>query len=174
MHKHLFTSLLACLVFTLLSAGCVKFPEPKATLSFPETSQVQITFQPDDIPADCRVFSHRLVFTPADVTGRDVHASLLTNAQANGADMILVGLVREQPEAELKEYQFFIYGPSSPYLFQSRWNGWKYGFKDWRKQGDIIDFGIDSFQDGITTYRQGIIMQNVYLTCRPLDRQNTQ
>ncbi len=165
MKNKLLSLLVVPLYCTLFTSGCVKLPAPAAALSYPETSQVQVTFQRDAVPADCMVFSHRLTFTPAGITGKQVQDSLIANAKANGADMILIGLVREQPEADLEEYQYHTYGPSSPYLFQSRWNGWKFGFKDWRKQGAVIDFGINALQDNKTDYRQGIILQNIYLTC---------
>lgn len=168
MQNRLLVTLLASLGLTLLTSGCAT--KPKSMLSFPATDQVQITFQEADIPADCRVFSHRLTFTTTGSTGRQIQQSLTANARANGADMVLVGLVREQLDDELEETEYLVYGPSSPYLFQSRWSGWKYGFRDWRKQGEIIDFGVNALQDDVTRYRQGLIMQNIYLTCRPLSQ----
>ncbi len=170
MRNRLVTLFLAPLYFMLFTSGCIKFAPPATTLSFPETKKVDITFQNDTIPTDCRVFSHRLTFTPAGGTGRQIHDSLITNARAVGADMVLIGLVREQLDEDLEEYQFHIYGPSAPYLFQSRWNGWKFGFNDWRNQGDVINFGINALQDDNTEYRQGLIIQNIYLTCRPLQQ----
>lgn len=167
MNNRFITLFTVVLLLTVFTSGCVKLPQAATTLSYPETTQVSITFQDEDIPADCRVFSHRLTYTPAQSTGRQIHDRLISDAKTNGADIVVIGLVREQLKTDSEEYLSDTYGPSSPYLYQSKWSGWKYGFKDWRKQGEMINFGINSLQDSKTEYHQGLIMQNIYLTCRP-------
>lgn len=151
----------------LLVTGCSKKTEVSTTTSlrFPATSNVSISFQEENIPPQCKVFSQRMIFTPPQQTGSQIQQALIADGKKNGADMILIGLAREQDE-EVDEYIFFSYGPKTPYLFQKQWQGWKYGFKDWRNEGEIISFGINTLNDKETPFYRGLLIQNIYLTCQ--------
>lgn len=158
----------ASLLLLLLTTGCVNLMSSNTTssLSFPSTSKVFVTFQEGKVPQQCKAFSHLLVTTPANVTGKQIQQEIVTNAKQQGADMLLIGIARENLDDDIEEYTFNNYGPKSAYPFQKRWSGWKYGFKDWKSGGDIVGFGFRAWDENETPFNSGIMVQTVYLTCQ--------
>lgn len=158
----------ASLLLLLLTTGCVSLMSSETTrsLSFPSTSKVFVTFQEEKVPAQCKAFSHLLITTPADVTGKQVQQEIIANAKQQGADMLLVGIARENLDEDIEEFVFNNYGPKKAYPFQKRWAGWKYGFKDWNNGGEIVSFGFRAWDENETPFNSGIIVQTVYLTCQ--------
>lgn len=158
--------LILSLLATPLLSGCISGNSPTSSLTYPATANVFITFQEEKVLPQCKVFSHKLVTTPAGLTGKQVQEEVIGNAKSSGADMILVGLARESFEEDLEEYIFTSYGPTRPYNFQKYWSGWKYGFKDWNDGGEIVSFGFTGWNDNKNPYHHGLMLQTVYLTCQ--------
>lgn len=156
------------LLLILTTTGCVNLRSSNTTpsLSFPSTSKVFVTFQEEKVPQQCKAFSHLLVTTPANVTGKLIQQEIVANAKRQGADMLLLGLARENLDEDIEEYVFNNYGPKTAYPFQKRWAGWKYGFNDWRNGGEIIGFGFRAWEESETPFNSGIMVQTVYLTCQ--------
>lgn len=161
----LITSLSGLMLLSMTACGSKEPEETITSLRFPATSNVSITFQEEAVPTQCKVFSHRLVFTPPQQTGQEIKQALLADARKNGADMVLIGLAREQDE-EVEEYTFYSYGPTSPYVFQKNWQGWKYGFRDWRNEGELLSFGLNTLNDPENPFYNGLLVQNIYMTCQ--------
>ena len=158
----------ASLLLLLLTTGCVNLMSSNTTssLSFPSTSKVFVTFQEEKVPAQCKAYSHLLVTTIPNVTGKQIQQEIVTNAKQQGADMLLIGIARENFDEDLEEFVFSNYGPKKAYAFQKRWAGWKYGFKDWNHGGEIVSFGFRAWDEDETPFNSGLIVQAVYLTCQ--------
>lgn len=151
--------------FFLFLSGCSK----KAEVSLHKLTPVKkssITFIQKDVPAQCKVFSHLIINTPANATGTKLHATLLEQGKSSGADLILLGSARENKDEEQTSYSYHSYGPSAPYNFQKKWQGYKFGHKQWRQGGDLIGVDMKSLNDKEHTFHASLMLQAVYLSCQ--------
>ena len=133
--------------------------------TFPATSQVNITFNEQEIPGQCRVYSHLLVSIPPTMSESAVKERVEQFAMENGADYILVGMTRESDE-EVEDIYFRSYGPQSPYSFKSRWQGWKFGFRDWNNAGPLVDYGSNRLSGDKPVFDTEVTAQAVLLNCQ--------
>jgi len=164
--KPLFSLITAGLLCLPLVSCSSKSPElVSISHTFPPTSQVHITFDEREIPGQCRVFSHLNVFIPDGMRETEIKASVETFAMENGADYILVGMARESDE-EPDTITLRSYGPDTPYLFKSRWSGWKYGFSDWNNAGPLVDYGHDRLSHDEAAFDTEVIVQLILLNCQ--------
>ncbi len=154
-------------IILFLLAGCSTKPiVSKKQESYLPTSKVTITFENEKVPAQCKVFSQRLMVTPRNVTGQQIQTELLNNARQKGADVVLLGLARENLDDQ-DEYQFFAYGPEKPFSFHRKWGGWTYGFRDWQRNGgDIVPMDYNALNDQQNPFYHSLYIQNIYLTCQ--------
>ena len=152
-------------LFVLLS--CSKDVPTSANLqqTFPATTDVQITFDERTIPENCLVFSHLLVSIPAGMIETDIRQRVERFAQTNGADYLLVGMARES-DIGVNDILFRSYGPTSPYSFTRRWAGWKFGFRDWRNKGPLVDYGYNSLNQAEPAFDTEITSQAILLRCQ--------
>ena len=150
----------------LLLAGCASKPAAYSGIRLPATSQARVTFQEKDVPAQCRVFAHVIVHTPAGATGAGIGERITEFARDKGADLILVGMSRKVPGKGAGDFQFLSYGPAHEYGFGKEWLGWKFGYKDWEAGGAMIGFGYKSWSE-TTAYDFSMKIQTVFLRCEP-------
>ncbi len=158
--------LTSIIITGFLLSGCAQSGTTGKTLSYPKTNSVLVTFQEEKVPPQCKVFSQRLVATPMQVTGKQIQEVIIDNAKSYGADMLFLGLARENSDLEAETYTFSSYGPKSAYSFQKRWNGWKYGFGDWNDGGEIISFGFSGWDNDTSPINHSLLIRVVYLTCQ--------
>jgi hypothetical protein len=159
--RSLFTLFL--FVFVLL-AGCASKPATYSGIRFPASNQVEVTFQENDVPAQCKAFAHIIVHTPAGLTGARIGQQITEYAKDKGADFILIGMSRRTPGRGPNDFQFYSYGPKQEYLFSKGWLGWKFGYKDWEEGGRMIGFGSNNWSDG-SANDVSIKIQTVFLRC---------
>ncbi len=133
--------------------------------TFPATSQVTITFNENEIPGQCRVFSHLLVSIPPSTPESEIKERVEQIGMKNGADYILVGMARETEE-DIDDIYFRSYGPQSPYSFKTRWEGWKFGFRDWNKGGPLVDYGHNRLWSDNPAFDTEVTAQLAFLNCQ--------
>ncbi len=150
-----------------LPLSCSKDTPRTVSLSqtFPATSQVNITFNEQEIPGQCRVFSHLLVSIPPTMSESAIKNRVEQFAMESGADYILVGMTRESDE-EVEDIYFRSYGPQTPYSFKSRWQGWKFGFHDWNNAGPLVDYGSNRLSGNQPAFDTEVTAQAVLLNCQ--------
>jgi hypothetical protein len=86
-------------------------------------------------------------------------------AEAKGADLILVGFAKELPGEDLEENRFEYYGPSYAYNFKRTWLGWKFGFDQWNDAGDLVGFGYNHLKSKKNPFAGSLLIQAVFLRC---------
>ncbi len=154
---------LFCLPLLSCSAGTQGISAPP--LTFPATSQVNVSFDETEIPGQCRVFSHLLVSIPSAMIEREIKNRVEQFGMKNGADYILIGMARESSEG-VDDISFRPYGPQSSYSFKTRWQGWSFGFRDWNSGGPLVDFGINRLASDNPAFDNEITAQMVLLNCQ--------
>ncbi len=152
-------------VFTILLSSCFSGKTEYTGLSFPATSKSTVTFQEHAIPADCSAFSHLLMNTAMNSSGQDIANSIQQEAQEKGADLILIGMARAIPGAELESNLFDYYGPDYPYVFNKTWLGWKFGFDEWNDAGGFTSLGTNNWGNPDVDFADTLIIQAVFLHC---------
>ncbi len=155
--------LLCCLPLLSCTAGTPGINSPP--LTFPATSQVDVSFDETKIPGQCRVFSHLLVSIPPTMIEKEIKNRVEQFGMKNGADYILIGMARESSEG-VDDISFRAYGPQSPYSFKTRWQGWGFGFRDWNSGGPLVDFGIKRLAGDNPAFDNEITAQMVLLSCQ--------
>ncbi len=152
-------------LFFLLVAGCTFASPEYSGISFPVTNKTRVVFQEKDVPAQCRVFAHLIIHTPAGRTGAAIGEGITEFAQRKGADLIFVGLSRKSSDTTNTDFRFSSYGPKEVYRFGNDWFGWKFGYADWEKGGSVIGFGYDSWHDTTGIYDFSMKIQAALLRC---------
>jgi hypothetical protein len=157
----------------LFLTGCASTPPMYDGISFPATDKAQVVFQEKDVPAQCTVFAHLIVHTPAGLTGERIGDGITGFAESKGADLVFVGLSRKTSDNASKDFEFFSYGPREAYKFGKDWFGWKFGYTDWENGGSVIGFGYDSWHDASGIYDFSLKVQTVLLRCRTASQAKT-
>lgn len=129
----------------------------------PPTDQVAKVFLPAQVDRGCRVFAQVLVQLPAGLDGQDIENAIFAEAGQRGADLVLIGQSRQGKE---NQTSFLYYGPEREYLFPDRWNGWKFGYDVWEKQGEWMSIGYNELGRAEIRYDVPLVMQVVMLRCR--------
>ncbi len=155
--------LLPCLL--LLLAACGSSDVVYQGIKHPQTSATEITFQEHTIPESCFAFAHLLMNTKANSLGKDLGEAMRTEAMEKGANLILIGIAREDEGAELDENRFDYYGPEYSYNFNRTWLGWKFGFDEWNEGGTLVGFGANASESRETTFPRTMMVQAVFLRC---------
>lgn len=148
----------------LTMTGCGSHEPVYRGKEYPPTEKVDAVFQKSQIPDSCRVFAHLFVTMPAGYTGSDFVAALSGEARAKGADMMLIGQSRHCTTGDALTFHY--YGPDREYRIRD-WPGWSYGFEQWGKQGAWAGIGYDEWGSGDIYYDYPIVMQVIFLRCRP-------
>ncbi len=159
-------SLIALIVagFCLL-AGCGdKDPNAYSGKIYEPTQRIATAFQYTQVPDPCRVFAELLVAFPANQSGLDLQQAVFKEAREKGADLILVGQTRLRDDND--ELQFIYYGPQKEYLCSQNWCGWKYGYDEWKKQGEWTSIGLPEWGDQEIRFEEQLMMQVAFLRCR--------
>jgi len=130
---------------------------------YPATTKVIPTFQSEQVPVSCRVFSHLLVWLPRDSNGKAIAQAVEQEARAHGADMLLVGETRQAEDDN--GLDFIYYGPDLEYNCRDRWCGWKFGYETWSEQGDWVTLGYKEWGNGNISYDVPLLMQAAFLRC---------
>ncbi|MBU0947039.1 MAG: hypothetical protein KJ804_15695 [Proteobacteria bacterium] len=159
------TKLFPLLLFTTLLSGCWSSSATYEGVKFPQTTNSQATFLEEGVSSDCTAFAHLLMSSKSHSSGKDIASAMHREAEDKGANLILIGISRELPDAELIENRFNYYGPEYPYAFKRTWLGWKFGFEEWDEAGSLTDLGVDSWGNGNNTYDNSLIIQAVFLRC---------
>jgi len=159
------TKLFPILILTLLLPGCFSGPTQYEGLSFPETANSEVTFLEQTIPANCSAFAHLLLNTKVHSTGQDIANAMHQEAQAKGANLILVGMTREMADEELEANHFEYYGPTYAYTFSKTWLGWKFGFDEWNDAGSLIGLGANNWGSTDVSLDNSLLIQAVFLRC---------
>jgi hypothetical protein len=131
---------------------------------YPATSKIAIAFQPAQVSKSCRVFAESLVLFPANVSGKDIEASVLAEAGKRGADQVLVGQTRQGADDD--GLQFLYYGPKHEYLCTEQCGGWKFGFSLWEKQGHWVSVGFAEWGKATAHFETPLVMQIAMLRCQ--------
>jgi hypothetical protein len=124
---------------------------------------VEIAFQPDQVPPQCRVFAHILADMPTGLSGPEVRQQVVQEAKMRGADIILIGQSR-QSDDDL-EPDFHYYGPGQEYNCRDSWCGWKYGFDHWNDQGDWVNIGFKEWNSDDVFHDYPFVLQAAFLRC---------
>lgn len=131
---------------------------------YPATSKVIPTFQPDQVPVSCRVFSQLLVWLPRDSNGKSIAEALEKEAMSHGADMVLIGESRQAEDDN--GLKFVYYGPDQEYKCRDKWCGWKFGYDVWGEQGAWVTLGYKEWGNGNVGYEYPIVLQAAFLRCQ--------
>jgi len=166
LQKTRFFSALTCCLLSLLLSACFSKQAGFTGVHFPPTEQVDITFQTSTVPSSCQGFAHLNTLTAGPTSGLDIQEAMIREARARGADLILVGMAREQRGKRQNEFRFNYFGPKYPYPFPQGWMGWKFGFEQWNKAGPLIGFGLDNWGNPASHYDSSLMIQVVFLLCR--------
>lgn len=134
-------------------------------IQHPKTDSTSITFQENKIPDSCIAFAHLLMITKENATGQELAHAMRSEAMDKGADLVLVGLARNDEGSELEENRFDYYGPKYSYNFNKTWLGWKFAFDEWNEGGELQGFGTDAARNSETVYPQTMMVQAVFLRC---------
>ncbi len=161
MHKIKLFLLIA--VSTILS-GCVSGTAKYTGISFPATPDSEIVFQESDIPDTCSAFAHLLMTTKENSTGQEISTAIKKEAELRGADLILIGLSREN-ESNLDENLFAYHGPKYSYNFNKTWLGWKFGFDAWNDAGPLVGLGSNNLGNSEVSFKNSLMVQAVFLRC---------
>ncbi len=158
-HAYLF------LILTILLSGCWSGTTEYEGLRFPETEHTAVTFQEKTVAADCSAFAHLFMNTTMGATGLDIANAMKSEAQAMGANQILIGMARELPEEEFSSNRFDYYGPEYAYTFHKTWLGWKFGFDEWDEAADFVGLGVNKWGKEDVLFDNSILIQAVFLRC---------
>jgi len=161
--KSILFLLIICVLLSLAACGSSDFVYEG--IRHPKTSSSKITFQEHKIPEDCFAFAHLLMNTKANSLGQDLGDAMRAEAMEKGADIVLIGLAREDEGAELDMNRFDYYGPEYSYNFNRTWLGWKFGFNEWNEGGKLIGFGANASDSRETTFAHTMMVQAVFLRC---------
>ena len=161
-----FRSVVLAVLLCLSMLSCATTPSNSPPpVTFPQTSRVDILFDETRVPDQCRVFSHLLVTIPPGIREKELKNRIEQFAMKNGADYVLVGMTRESSE-DIEEINFRSYGPQSPYSFKTRWQGWKFGFRDWNSRGPLVDYGHNRMSGDTPAFDSEVTAQMVLLSCQ--------
>ena len=161
---------ISVLVFTagFLLTGCLGIGSSKKSVyrgtKYTKTTKVIPSFQPEQVPVSCVVFSHLLVQLPANLNGKTIAQAIAKEAGNRGADMLLIGGSRQAEDDEGLEFTY--YGPEQPYNCRDHWNGWKFGYDTWADQGDWVTLGYKEWGNAEISYNFPIVTQAAFLRCR--------
>jgi hypothetical protein len=161
-----------CLRFTVLAltvlflaAGCGgKNSTGYTGEKYPATSKGIPSFQPNQVPVRCKVFSHMFVWLPAGSNGKTIAQAVEKEARALGADMVLIGGSRQAEDD--KGLEFAYYGPDQEYKCRDKWSGWKFGYATWSQQGDWVTLGYKEWGNGNVAFEVPLVMQAAFLRCQ--------
>lgn len=156
-------AVLSCLPLLSCTTGNPGISSPP--LTFPATTQVNMLFDESKIPGQCRVFSHLLVSIPPAISEKELKDRVAQFGMTNGADYILIGMVRESSE-DVEDIYFRSYGPQSPYSFKTSWQGWRFGFRDWNGGGPLVDYGHNRLASDKPAFDTEVTAQMVLLNCQ--------
>jgi hypothetical protein len=140
--------------------------ESKPTgITYPATVSVQTIFDPEQVPAECTVFAHLLVSTPADINGKSIAQAVEQEAMRYGANLLLIGRSR-QAKKEEEQMSFVYYGPDQSYNCKDRWCGWKFGYEDWVNQGSWATVGYEEWNKNEAWFSTSLVIQAAFLRCQ--------
>ena len=158
------TFLLLPSLFLVLTA-CSSSEVVYKGIKHPQTSATETTFEEHTIPDGCSAFAHLLMNTKANSLGKDLGEAMRTEAMDKGANLVLIGLAREDEDAGLDTNRFDYYGPEYSYNFNRTWLGWKFGFNEWNDGGALIGFGANASESRETIFPHTMMIQAVFLRC---------
>ncbi|MCF8057612.1 MAG: hypothetical protein K9K37_13370 [Desulfocapsa sp.] len=163
MKKIQFYSLL--IILTTVLSGCWSGTTEYEGISFPKTTATQVSFQKQTIPGDCSAFAHLQMNTKMHSSGKDIEEAMLKEAGDKGANLVLVGMSRENMGAELEENHFSYFGPEYAYTFNKTWLGWKFGFDEWNDCDKLVGLGADNWGSSDVSFDNSLLIQAVFLRC---------
>ncbi len=131
---------------------------------YPATSKVTTVFQPTQVPKSCRVFAELLVQLPPKISGQQIEHTILAEAGKRGADQVVIGQARQSQDND--GIQFLYYGPKKEYPCAEQWDGWKFGYALWEKQGEWVSVGYKEWGKAEVSYETPLVMQMAMLRCR--------
>ncbi|MCI5210543.1 MAG: hypothetical protein D3910_17530, partial [Candidatus Electrothrix sp. ATG2] len=73
-------------------------------IQYHATDKVVPTFQEREVPVNCRVFAHLLVYIPGGSTGKALAETVEAEAMRRGADMLLIGGTRQAKDDQGPEF----------------------------------------------------------------------
>ncbi len=157
--------LFSLLLLTAFLGGCFSETPTYNGLCYPQTKDCFFTFLEESVPPECTAFAHLVMGSKAKSTGDDIASALFQEAEAKGADLVLVGMARTLTEEDLDENEFSYYGPEYAYSFQKTWLGWKFGFDQLDQADTMSNLGADSLGSGDITFDNSLLIQAVFLRC---------
>ncbi len=131
---------------------------------YPPAPQTRVIFHPEQAEDSCRVFAHVLAFMPSGFSGKEIAAAILAEARARGADTVLVGQARQGDDDSGPD--FLYYGPREEYSCTDRWEGWKFGYDAWEKQGEWMGLGYKEWEQSKFRPDVPLVMQLAFLRCQ--------
>lgn len=164
MWKVIQMSALALTVIFLVSSCGGKDSTAYRGEKYTATTKVIPSFQPDQVPVSCRVFSHLLVWLPQGSNSKTITLAVEKEARAHGADMLLIGGSRQAEDDNGLE--FIYYGPEKEYKCRDKWHGWKFGYDVWGEQGDWVNLGYKEWDNEGVSFNFPIVMQAAFLRCQ--------
>jgi len=141
-----------------------KNQNPYTGPDYPPTSKIATAFQAAQAPRSCRVFAEVLVQLPPKITGKNIETTILAEAGKRGADQVLIGQSRQSKEDDGVTFHYF--GPRKEYLLAEQWDGWKFGYDLWEKQGDWVSVGYKEWGRAEVSYETPLVLQMAMLRCQ--------
>ena len=157
--------LLLALFLLLTCISCGSSDVAYEGIRHPKTDATTITFQEHGIPDSCIAFAHLMMHTKENATGQELAEAMRTEAMDKGADLVLIGLARDDEGSELEESRFDYYGPEYSYNFNKTWLGWKFAFDEWNEGGVLQGFGTITSKSSEAMYPHTMMIQAVFLRC---------
>jgi len=137
LHTALIAGLIAC------AAGCETADVNYMGKTYPATKTVNVYYNKTDLPAGYTVMGRAIVSAPEDLSGKQIQDKIVKEAEAAGADAVLIGEAREVQTGATTDWAFEEYGPFDYDEF-----GWGYGPGNWGMMGPVCRVSpVQTFYD---------------------------
>jgi hypothetical protein len=101
--------------------------------TYPPTKALDVYYSKTDVPAGYAVMGRAIVTAPEDLSGKQIQDKIMKEAEAAGADAVLVGEAREVKSGVSTDWAVEQFGPLDTY----DGFGWGYGPGDWGMLGPV-------------------------------------
>ncbi|PIE55973.1 MAG: hypothetical protein CSA34_06725 [Desulfobulbus propionicus] len=151
------------MVAALGLGGCADKEATYQGIAYAPTHEVKTVYHFRQVPPGCKVFAHVLISFPADSDGSAMQQSVYGEAERRGADVVFLGQSRQMEDDEALQFRY--YGPESEYDFRQQWKGWKWGFDQWRQQGQWVGIGAREWGAATLRFEYPVMTQAAFLRC---------
>jgi hypothetical protein len=148
-------------VLLLCAAGCYRVDVNYIGKTYPPTKNVELYFDKNDVPEGYQVIGRAIVTVPEGTPGHGVKKGLVKEAEAKGADALLVGQAKQVVKDKVTTWDWNYYGgPGS--AWGDIW-GWGYGDPEWDVLGPEMAFQAPHASDERTVYQYAMKIKVLFL-----------